>query len=123
MLRFRSVFQAWVGFFAEDFGFVGIYGDDAIAGGLHVLSDAKTGTPGIGREADYRDGFVVFEDVSDYVITAWPVFGDGCFHGDGVMRAPKLSRGSFGIGAERLVRIFPFVRICGPTWTGRATRT
>ena len=81
MLRFRIVFQARVGFFAEDFGFVGIYGDDAIAGGLHVLSDAKTGTPGIGREADYRDGFIVFEDVGDYVIAVRPVLRDGCFHG------------------------------------------
>ena len=56
---FRDVFEARVGFFAEDLGFVGIYGDDAVAGGLHVLSDAETGTSGIGREANYRDGFVV----------------------------------------------------------------
>jgi hypothetical protein len=113
VVRFRNVFQAWVGFFAEDFDFVGIYGDDAVAGGLHVLSDAKTGTPGIGREADYRDGFIVFEDVGDCVIAVWPLFRDGCLHSDvRYSRAPKLSRSSFGIGAERLVRIFSFVRIC-----------
>ena len=48
VLRFWDVFKARVSFFAEDFGFVGIYGDDAIAGGLYVLSDAETGAPGIG---------------------------------------------------------------------------
>ena len=82
VLRLRDVFETWITFFAEHFGFVGIYGDDAIAGGLHVLSYAETGTSGIGREADYRDGFIVFEDVGDYVITVWPVFGDGYFHND-----------------------------------------
>ena len=47
VLRFWDVFEAWVRFFAEDFGFVGIYGDDAVAGGLNVLSDAETGAAGI----------------------------------------------------------------------------
>jgi len=113
VLRLRDVFETWITFFAEHSSFVGIYGNDAIAGGLHVLSDAETGASGIGREADYRDGFIVFEDVGNYVITVWPVFGDGYFHSDvGYWRAAKLSRSSFGIGAERLARIFPFVRIC-----------
>ena len=48
VLRFRDVFEARVRFFAEDFGFVGIYGDDAISDGLHVLSYAETGATGIG---------------------------------------------------------------------------
>jgi len=48
VVRFWNVFEARVGFFAEDFGFVGIYGDDAVAGGLYVLSDAETGASGIG---------------------------------------------------------------------------
>jgi len=48
VVRFWNVFEAWVGFFAEHCGFVGIYGDDAVAGGLYVLSDAETGAPGIG---------------------------------------------------------------------------
>ena len=47
VLRFRYFFEAWVGFFAENFGFVGIYGNDAVAGGLYVLSDAETGATGI----------------------------------------------------------------------------
>jgi hypothetical protein len=65
VLRFWDVFEARVGFFAEDVGFIGIYGDDAVAGGLHVLTNAKTGATGIGREADYCDGFIVFEDVGN----------------------------------------------------------
>ena len=65
VVGFRDVFETQIGFFAEDFGFVGIYGDDAIAGGLYVLCDAETGASGIGREADNRDGFIVFEDVGD----------------------------------------------------------
>jgi hypothetical protein len=121
---FRDVFEARVGFFAEDLGFVGIYGDDAVAGGLHVLSDAETGTSGIGREADYRDGFVVFEDVGYYVIAAWPVFGDGCFHRDDRdWEAARLSRSSLGIGAEWLAGIFSVVRICGTTGIGRTMLT
>jgi hypothetical protein len=48
VLRFWDVFKARVRFFAEDFGFVGIYGDDAVAGGLYVLSYTETGAPGIG---------------------------------------------------------------------------
>jgi len=47
VLGFRDVFKARVGFFAEDFGFVGIYGDDAVAGRLNVLSDTKAGASGI----------------------------------------------------------------------------
>ena len=46
--RFWDVFEAWVSFFAEDFGFVGIYGNDAVAGRLYILSYAETGAPGIG---------------------------------------------------------------------------
>jgi len=48
VVGFRNVFETRIGFFAEDFGFVGIYRDDAIADGLYVLSDAKTGASGIG---------------------------------------------------------------------------
>jgi hypothetical protein len=124
VVGFRYVFEARVGFFAEHFGFVGIYRDDAVAGGLYVLSDAETGASGIGREADYRDGFIVFEDIGDYVIAVWPVIGDGSFHSDvRYSRAPKLSRSSLGIGAEGLVGTFPLARICGSTWIGGAMRT
>ena len=86
-MGFRDVFETGIGFFAEDFGFVGIYGDDAVAGGLHVLRDAETGARGIRGEADYRDGFRVFEDVGDCVIAVRPSIGDGCFHGDGLLFA------------------------------------
>jgi hypothetical protein len=48
VLGFWNVFQAGIGFFAEDIGFVGVYGNDAVPGGLYVLSDAKTGAPGVG---------------------------------------------------------------------------
>ena len=48
VLGFWNVFETRVRFFAEDFGFVGIYGDDAVADGLHILSYAETGAPGIG---------------------------------------------------------------------------
>jgi hypothetical protein len=114
VVGFWDVFQTRVGFFAEDFGFVGIYGDDAVAGGLHVLRDAETGTSWIGREADDGDGFIVCEDVGDQVITVRPVFGNGRFHGDvRYSRAPESSRRSIGIGAEGLVGIFSFVRVCG----------
>ena len=102
-LRFRDVFEARVGFFAEDFGFVGVYGDDFVADGLHVLSDGETRASGIGREADYGDDFVVFEDIGDFVVTAWPVIGDRCSHDECVCRrAAKLSRRPVGIGAEGL---------------------
>jgi hypothetical protein len=48
VLRFWDVFEAWIGFVAKDFGFVRIYGDNAIASGLYVLSYAETGATGIG---------------------------------------------------------------------------
>jgi hypothetical protein len=103
VVRFRDVFETRVTFFAEDFGFVGIYGDDAVAGGLHVLSDTETWTSGIGREADYCDGFIVFEDVGDCVITVRPVIGDGCFHSLFVLGARRNYRGVLlGLGRKGL---------------------
>jgi hypothetical protein len=48
VLRFWDGFEAWVRFFAEDFGFVGIYGDDAVSDGLYILSYAETGATVIG---------------------------------------------------------------------------
>ena len=81
-LRFWHVFEAWISLFAEDFGFVGIYGDDAVAGGLYILSDTETGATVIGREAHYRDGFIIFEKVANCVRTVRPVIRDRCFHSD-----------------------------------------
>jgi hypothetical protein len=47
VLRFWDVFEARVGFYAENLAFVGIYGNDAVASGLYILSDAETGAAGI----------------------------------------------------------------------------
>jgi hypothetical protein len=123
---FRYVFEAWVGFFAEDFGFVGIYGDDAVAGGLQVLRDAKTGTSGIGREADYRDGFIFLQDVGDYVITARPVIGNGCSHGDACfIHACRNYLGVLlGFGRKGLWGFFPLRESVGrPGLEGRCGPT
>ena len=54
---FGNVFQAGVGFFAEDGGFVRVDGNDAVAGGLEILRHAKAGAKWFGREAYYRDCF------------------------------------------------------------------
>jgi hypothetical protein len=106
---FRDVFETGIGFFAEDFGFVGIYGDDAVAGGLHVLRDAETGAPGIRGEADYRDGFIVFEDVGDCVITVRPIIGDGYFHGDGLLFAcAKIIEGVYWDWGRKTCEDFSF---------------
>ena len=40
-------FQGGLGFFAQDFGFVGIYRDDAVAGGLNIFGDVVAGALGI----------------------------------------------------------------------------
>jgi hypothetical protein len=65
--RIGDVFEAGIGFFAEDFGFVGIDGNDAIADGLEVGSDCVAGTGGIRGETDYGDGFGGAEEVEDWV--------------------------------------------------------
>jgi hypothetical protein len=80
VVRWRDVFETRVGFFAEDFCFVGIYGDDAEAGGLHVLGDAEAGARGPGRQAYDGDGFVVFQDVSDDVGAVRGVIGERGVH-------------------------------------------
>jgi hypothetical protein len=60
-------FQAGIGFFAEDFGFVGVDGNDAVAGGLEVGGDFVGRTAGIGGEADDGDGFGGAEEIGDGV--------------------------------------------------------
>ena len=62
-----DVFEARVGFFAENFGFVGVDGDDAVAGRLQVSGDFVGGAAGIGGEADDRDVFVDAEELDDGV--------------------------------------------------------
>jgi hypothetical protein len=64
---FRDVFEARVGFFAEDFGFVGINGDDAVADRLEIRSDSVAGTDWIRGKSDDGDGFGGTEEVEDGV--------------------------------------------------------
>ena len=52
-----DVFEARVAFCAKDFGFVGIHGDDAVAGGLQVGGYFVAWAGRVGGEADYGDGF------------------------------------------------------------------
>lgn len=62
-----DVFEAGIGFLAEDFGFVGIDGDDFVADGLEVGGDLMGGAAGIGREADDGDGSVDAKEMGDGV--------------------------------------------------------
>ena len=78
----RNVFEAGVGFFAQDFGLVGIDGDDLIAGGLEVGSNAVGGTETTGREADDGDGFGVTEEIANWIWRLGSVFGELEKHGD-----------------------------------------
>ena len=63
----RDVFEAGVGFFAEDFGFVGIDGDDFIAGALEVRGDLVGRAARVGGEADDGDGFGRAEEIANGV--------------------------------------------------------
>ena len=63
----RDVFEAGVGFFAEDFGFVGIDGDDFIAGALEVRGDLVGRAARVGGEADDGDGFGRAKKIADRV--------------------------------------------------------
>lgn len=65
---FGDVFQARVGFLAEDFGFVGIDGNNFVSRGLEIGGDGVGGAKAIGGEADNSDGFGRAEDVGDGVL-------------------------------------------------------
>jgi hypothetical protein len=62
-----NVFEASVGFLAKDLGFIGINGNDGVAGGLEIGSDFVGGAAGIGREADDGDGFGGAEEIGNGV--------------------------------------------------------
>lgn len=62
-----GVFEAGIGFFAENFGFVGVDRDDFVADRLEIRGDFMGGAPGIGGEADYGDGFGGAEEIADGV--------------------------------------------------------
>lgn len=87
--RFRDVFKAGIGFLAEDFGFVRIYGDDFVADALEVGSNFVGGTSGIGGESDDGDGFGVAEEVADGVGGIGSVSGEMKDHEDSMMVARK----------------------------------
>ena len=63
----RNVFESRVRFLAEHFGFVGIDGDDFVAGGLEVGGDAVRWTEAAGGKADDGDGFGAAEEIADRV--------------------------------------------------------
>ena len=65
--RIGDVFEAGIGFFAQDFGFVGIDRDDAVAGGLEIGGDFVRGAAGIGGESNDGDVFVDAEELGDGV--------------------------------------------------------
>jgi hypothetical protein len=62
-----DVFEAGIGFLAEDLGFVGIDGDNLVAGALKVGSDFVRGTHRIRGETDDGDGFGFAEQLCDRV--------------------------------------------------------
>jgi hypothetical protein len=63
--RERNVLEARVGFFAQDFGFVGIDGHDLVAGGLQVGGDAVGRAETVRGKTDDGDGFGVAEKIAD----------------------------------------------------------
>lgn len=122
VVGWRDVFEARVGFFSEDFGFVGIYGDDAIAGGLHVLGNTEAGSRGPGRKADDRDGIEVFQDVGDDVGAVREVIGERDVHRSAGSAMLKLARPSVGVGAKWFVAVAGFVRISWAAGVGVVAR-
>jgi hypothetical protein len=64
---FGNIFEARVGFDAEDFGFVGIDGNDFVADGLEVGGDSVGRAQGIRGETDDSDGFGGAEHFGDGV--------------------------------------------------------
>jgi hypothetical protein len=64
---FGDIFEARVGFDAENLGFVGIDGNDFVADGLEVGGDFVGRAKGIGGETDDSDGFGGAENFGDGV--------------------------------------------------------
>ena len=63
--RAWNILEASVGFFTEDFGLVGIDGDDSVAGALEVGSDLMGRAARVGGESDNGDGFGGAEEIED----------------------------------------------------------
>ena len=64
---FGDFFQGGVTFLAEDFPFVWIHRDDAVADRLQVSGYFVAGAGGVRGETYYGDDFSLFEDVGDWV--------------------------------------------------------
>jgi hypothetical protein len=69
-----NIFEARVGFLAEDHGFVGIDGDDGVADGLKIGGNAVGGSGGVGRQTNDSDGLGLKEEVGDWVGGFYRVF-------------------------------------------------
>jgi hypothetical protein len=61
----RHIFEACIGFLAEDFALVGVDGNDAVADGLEIGGDFVGGTTGIRGETDDGNGFGLAEKIGD----------------------------------------------------------
>lgn len=75
-----DIFQARVGFFAEDFRFVGIDRDNFVSGGLEVGGDFVRRAAWVGGEAHYGDGFGAAEKVGDGVGGVGSLVGEMKLH-------------------------------------------
>jgi len=78
----RNVFESRVRFLAEHFGFVGIDGDDFVAGRLEVGRNTVGGAEAAGGEADDGDGFGVAEEIADGIGGLRSIIGQLDVHGD-----------------------------------------
>ena len=90
-----DIFQAWIGFGAEHFPFVGIDGNHAVTDGLQVGRDFMTGTGGVRGKANDGNGFCLAEKIEDGIGGRWEVVGEIDFHGR------WLDAESWESGAER----------------------
>ncbi len=77
---FRDVFEAFVGFLAEDFRFVWINGDDAESDGLQILGYLETRTGGIGGKADDGDRLCFAQNVGNGIGRGSRVIGEMKLH-------------------------------------------
>lgn len=75
-----DVFEARIRFLAEDFGFVGIDGDDGVTGGLEVGGDFVGGAARIRGKTDDGDGFGLAEEIGDGVRSGGSVGGEMDLH-------------------------------------------
>jgi hypothetical protein len=78
--RLGNVLETGVGFLAEDGGFVGVDGNDAVAGGLQVGGDAVAGAGRVGGETNDSNGFGRAKDVGNGISGRYGGVGEMKFH-------------------------------------------